>query len=242
MATQAKGFNCAASNGEALSRVIPTVLYPALLPLFSTGNAWMNSSRPDWVTNTDPTDQDAVSVGCGTLFLNYLVHQLGYSWKQVIGAAAPTLAQTAAKLGVTNAFADFSSLLARYFQPGSSVHLPNDNPFPLPPPTPTIEFNVMITEPDPGSGTPGPPSLWIGASGSNYTPDGQVNVAFHSPAIDGPVVGTLSGKADSQGNFQVGHGGRAGPHWHCDEPLAVIANDVTTGLTSDVATGQVDCG
>lgn len=58
MATQARGWDCLANNGEALSRVIPTVLHPNLLPLFSAGNAWLNSSRPDWVTQPDLTDTD----------------------------------------------------------------------------------------------------------------------------------------------------------------------------------------
>ena len=66
-ATRGRGVNCGYSNGEAFSRVLPTVLYPNLRYLFSTGNSWLNStnpSRPDWVTNTEPTDQDLVSIGC----------------------------------------------------------------------------------------------------------------------------------------------------------------------------------
>jgi hypothetical protein len=135
MATQGRGFDCAASNGEALSRVLPTVLYPSLRNRFSTGNDWLNStnpSRPDWVNRTEPTDQDFVSIGCGSLFLNYLADQLNYSWHDIIAAAAPTLAGTAANLGLSgNVFTRFAGLLARHFPPGTAAHLADDDPFPL---------------------------------------------------------------------------------------------------------------
>src|SRR5260370_19501907 len=134
MATQNLGFNCGYSNGEALSRVLPTVLYPSRAWAFSVSNSWFNStnpSRPDWVSNTETTDQNFVSIGCGTLFLNYLADQLTFTWHQIISAAASTLAQTAANLGVANAFAAFSSLLAHHFPTTVQTNLPDDNPFPL---------------------------------------------------------------------------------------------------------------
>src|SRR6516162_9072576 len=98
------------------------------------GTSWLNStnpSRPDWVTNTNPTDQDFVSIGCGTLFYNYLAYQLNFSWRDIVAAGAPTLGQTAANLGVVNAFADFAALLAGYFPPGQTASLADDDPFPL---------------------------------------------------------------------------------------------------------------
>jgi len=134
MATQGAGFDCIASNGEALSRVAAQVLYPELRDRWSTGNSWLNStnpSRPDWVSNTKPTDQDIVSVGCGSLFLNYLAHQLNFSWRDIIAAAAPTLAGTAAKLGVQNAFGGFAALLTQHFPPNQPANLADDDPFPL---------------------------------------------------------------------------------------------------------------
>lgn len=133
-ATQGKGVNCGSSNGEAFSRVLPTVLNPAWRPWFSTCNSWLNStnpSRPDWVTNTEPTDQDYVSIGCGALFLNYLAYQMNFSWPDIVNAGAPTLGQTAASLGVQNAFIGFAALLARHYPPGTPVNLADDNPFPL---------------------------------------------------------------------------------------------------------------
>jgi hypothetical protein len=134
MATQAQGVNCGFSNGEALSRVLPTVLYPKLRSRFMNGTDWLNSTNPpraDWVTNTNQTDQDHPSIGCGTLFYNYLAYQLNFSWRDIIAAGAPTLAQTATNLGVANAFANFADLLAQYFPTGQTAHLQDDDPFPL---------------------------------------------------------------------------------------------------------------
>jgi hypothetical protein len=147
-ATQALGFDCAASNGEALSRVMPGVLDPSVRFRFSVGNSWLNStapSRPDWVTNTEPTDTNLVSIGCGTLFLNYLADQLGFTWPQIIAAASPTLAGTAAELGLQNAFADFSTLLARHYPPGLPAYLQDDDPFPLPDPHLYLRHNLADT-------------------------------------------------------------------------------------------------
>lgn len=144
-ATQAQGVNCGYSNGEAFSRVLPTAINPAWRPWFSTGNSWLNStnpSRPDWVTNTEPTDGDLVSIGCGSLFLNYLAYQLNFSWPDIVAAGAPTLGQTAANLGLQNAFNDFSALLARHYPPGTPVYLPDDDPFPLPDPSLYIRHNL----------------------------------------------------------------------------------------------------
>ena len=147
-AAQALGFNCGASNGEALSRVLPGVLDPSVRFRFSVGDSWLNSpapSRPDWVTNTDPTDTNLVSIGCGTLFLNYLADQLGFTWPQIIAAAAPTLAGTAAKLGLQNAFGDFSALLTRHYPPAVQAHLTDDDPFPLPDPRLYLRHNLADT-------------------------------------------------------------------------------------------------
>jgi hypothetical protein len=134
MAVQGSGLNCGYSSGEALSRVVPTILYPQHAYLFSTGNDWLNGSVPsfryDWVTNNDLTDQHTYSIGCGALFLNYLAHQLNFTWQQIIAASASTLGQMATNLGVANAFQDFLTLLNAHF-PGVANELPDDNPFPL---------------------------------------------------------------------------------------------------------------
>jgi hypothetical protein len=132
MAAQAKGWNCGASAGEGLSRVLATELHPASLGRFASASHWLNSARPDWVTQTEGTDRDYVSIGCATLFINYLRHQLRFSLAQIVQAGGTTLQQTYERLtGSTDAFGPFASLLEARFPPGVTVDLPNDNPFPL---------------------------------------------------------------------------------------------------------------
>ena len=155
MATQGQGVNCGYSNGEALSRVLPTVLYPKLRWRFMVGTSWLNSmnpSRPDWVTNTEQTDQDFVSIGCGTLFYNYLAYQLNFSWRDIIAAGAGTLAQTAANLGVPTPFANFVALLAQYFPANQTANLVDDDPFPLGRPSLYLRHNLA----DDGTSQTGP--------------------------------------------------------------------------------------
>jgi hypothetical protein len=91
MAAQAKGWNCGASAGEGLSRVLATELHPASLGVFASASHWLNSARPDWVTQTEGTDRDHVATGCATLFINYLRHQLHFSLAQIVQAGGTTL-------------------------------------------------------------------------------------------------------------------------------------------------------
>jgi hypothetical protein len=147
MDAQGKGWIADWSNGEALSRVCGQILYPSRAWLFSTGNSWLNAAgRPDWVDQVEHTDQDYVSVGCGSLFLNYLAYQLNYTWPAIIGAGAPTtntLAETATILGVANPWTNFFNLITTYLpspdtlspEPTSFGQPPEwtDDPFPLGP-------------------------------------------------------------------------------------------------------------
>src|SRR6266567_243164 len=132
------GWDCAGSNGEALSRVLAAEIYPnELTPpgldvTFASGWRWLNSARPDWVNNTEPTDQNLVSIGCGTLCINYLRFQLGYSLSQIVQTGGGTLGETYRRLtGRTDGFQRFSALLAVYFPIAQPSTLSNDNPFPL---------------------------------------------------------------------------------------------------------------
>jgi hypothetical protein len=130
MAAQAKGWNCGASAGEGLSRVLATELHPASLGQFETASIWLNSARPDWVTQTEPTDRDKVSIGCATLFINYLLHQHGFGLAEIVQTGGTTLQQTYERLtGSPDAFGPFATLLEAGFPPGDTVDLPGDNPF-----------------------------------------------------------------------------------------------------------------
>ena len=147
MVLQNRGWIAGWSNGEALSRVLAGVLYPNRAWLFSAGQGWLNSARPDWVTAVDHTDGNSLSYGCGTLFLTWLADQLGHSWPAIVQAGAPntsTLAETAGLLGVANPWQSFSSLIAADLPPGSNLPShptelgqpsePTDDPYPLAPP------------------------------------------------------------------------------------------------------------
>ncbi len=110
-------------------------MYPGELDGFFTAASWLDSpDRPDWVSQTDRTDQNAVSTGCAVLFLNYLRHQLSFSWPEIVGAAGSTLEQTYEALtGNTGGFTSFKALLDSSFPPGQPSGLGTDNPFPLTP-------------------------------------------------------------------------------------------------------------
>ena len=132
MAAQNKGWNCGASAGEGLSRVLATERYPAQLDGFASAASWLDGGRPDWVNNTEPTDQNYVSIGCAVLFINYLVYQLGLNLYLVVQAGGTTLAQTYANLtGSPDALGPFAALLQQRFPPGTPSGLTTDNPYPL---------------------------------------------------------------------------------------------------------------
>ena len=98
----------------------------------------MNTNpRADWIDNVENTDQDYVSFGCASLFLNYLAYQLNYRWPDIIGTGAQntnTLNETAMALGIQNAYQNFSTQMATQFPVGTNVqgYIPSwiDDPFP----------------------------------------------------------------------------------------------------------------
>jgi hypothetical protein len=132
-AAQKLGWNCGASNGEGLSRVLSTQLHPTQPDGFATAADWLNSRRPNFVDRSDPTDQNPISIGCAVLFLNYLRYQLGYDWQGILSGGRPTLAETYYVLtgGKTNAWRDFSGLLDAHFPRGTRANVTTDNVFPL---------------------------------------------------------------------------------------------------------------
>jgi hypothetical protein len=132
MGNQSGGWNCGYSNGEGLSRILSTELHPSALNGFASAAAWLDSNRQDWVDTTEQTDRDYVSIGCATLFLNYLHYQLGRNWSDIIQKGGATLAQTYSNLtGRSDAFSSFATLLQARFPQGTPSGLQNDNPFPM---------------------------------------------------------------------------------------------------------------
>jgi hypothetical protein len=134
------GWNCGSSNGEGLSRVLANDMVPGVEPAgFLSAPVWLDDSsdvdgvyREDWVTRTDPTDVNYFSIGCSVLFLNWMRFQLDYSWAKIIGAGAPTLAQTYKNLtGKNDGWTTFKALMDKTYAPGKPSRLQTDNPFPL---------------------------------------------------------------------------------------------------------------
>jgi len=131
-AVQAAAWDCGRSNGEGLSRVLAADAFPRELDGFATGASWLDSNRQDFVDHSDNSDTNPLANGCSVLFLNWLRFQLDFSWEQVIGAAAPTLAETYRKLtGKNDGFRQFSVLVDSQFPQGRPSGLTTDNPFPL---------------------------------------------------------------------------------------------------------------
>ena len=131
-AVQGAGWDCGMSNGEGLSRVLATDLHPTQLDGFATAPAWLDSQREDFVDHNLDSDTNALANGCSVLFLNWLRFQLGFSWTQIVTAAAPTLDETYFRLtGNEDGFQQFTTLLEAHFPKGRPSGLGSDNPFPL---------------------------------------------------------------------------------------------------------------
>jgi hypothetical protein len=128
------GWDCLASNGEGLSRVLANAMYPGAQPAnFVSAPVWLDTpGRPDFVNVTDPTDRNYVSIGCSVLFLNWLCYQLNFSWNQIVLAGAPTLGQTYTNLtSRTDGLAEFKALLQAHYPEGQQSGVTSDNVFPL---------------------------------------------------------------------------------------------------------------
>src|SRR5216683_2376488 len=69
------GNLCGASTGEGLSRWCAAVISNNALADFATAPQWAQSGMPDFVNQTEATDQDAVSTGCTMAFLSWLMNQ-----------------------------------------------------------------------------------------------------------------------------------------------------------------------
>lgn len=110
------GNLCGVSTGEALSRWCAAQIGNNALSDFATAPTWSQDGMPDFVDKTDPTDQNADSIGCGMAFLSWLLSQ-GYNLNRIAPAmvalgANGTLAQLYAKLTsspASNAWPSFQS-------------------------------------------------------------------------------------------------------------------------------------
>jgi hypothetical protein len=96
------GNLCGVSTGEALSRWCAAAISNNALADFTSAPAWASKGMPDYVTRSDPTDQNEISTGCGMAFLSWLL-KLGYPLSRI--------AQTMVSLGTNGVLAQLYSKL-----------------------------------------------------------------------------------------------------------------------------------
>ena len=125
------GNLCGESTGEALSRWCAAAVGNNALSDFATAPTWQQDGMADWVDQTEDTDQDADSTGCGMAFLSWLTSK-GYGLEKIAPAMVSlddsgTLAQLYGNLtgdNPANAFPNFQSAVQALPGPINS-----DDPF-----------------------------------------------------------------------------------------------------------------
>ena len=124
------GNVCGENTGEALSRWCASVISGNALSDFVTAPTWAQDGMPNYVDQTDPTDQNADSTGCGMAFLSWLMSQ-GYSLSAIAQEMVSlkdvgTLAQLYANLtsdSASNAWPNFQAAASALQQ------ITTDDPF-----------------------------------------------------------------------------------------------------------------
>jgi hypothetical protein len=128
------GNLCGENTGEALSRWCAAVVGNNALADFATAPQWVADGMADWVDQTENTDQDADSTGCGMAFLSWLIGQ-GYGLEKIAPAMvnlgdSGTLAQLYASLtgdAATNAWQNFQNAIQAL--PNGAQGITTDDPF-----------------------------------------------------------------------------------------------------------------
>ncbi len=103
------GNLCGVSTGEALSRWCAAAVSSNALSDFTTGPDWVQKGMPDFVNNTDPTDQNGVSTGCGMVFLSWL--QGPTAATGLTPFSLPKITQAMTGLGANGTFAQLYAAL-----------------------------------------------------------------------------------------------------------------------------------
>jgi hypothetical protein len=125
------GNLCGVSTGEALSRWCAAVIGKNALADFATAPQWVSDGMPDFVNQTENTDQGADSTGCGMAFLSWMISQ-GYGLEKIAPAMvnlgdSGTLADLYATLtgdNASNAWPNF-----QYAIQNLPSGINNDDPF-----------------------------------------------------------------------------------------------------------------
>ena len=140
MPAQNKGWQAGQSHGEGLSQAAGFAIYPEQATGLDGVKVWLGARdisgiiRPNFVDNTDDSDNNKFSYGCALLFIYYLHSQLGFSMRAIVQAADKTLEGVYTNLTQDHdGFSFFSALLLARFPLGAASGLQgSENPFPLP--------------------------------------------------------------------------------------------------------------
>ena len=124
------GNLCGENTGDSLSRWCAAIIGSNALSDFATAPQWAQDGMPNFVDQTDPTDQNPDSTGCGMAFISWLMSE-GHSLNAIAPAMvqlgdAGTFAQLYANLtsdAASNAWPQF--LAAAHALP----QIVNDDPF-----------------------------------------------------------------------------------------------------------------
>ncbi len=128
------GNLCGESTGEALSRWCAAVVGNNSLADFATAPTWVADGMANWVDQTENTDQDADSTGCGMAFISWMVSQ-GFGLEKIAPVMVNldnggTLAQMYATLtndAAGNAWNNFQAAINNL--PNGSGSITTDDPF-----------------------------------------------------------------------------------------------------------------
>jgi len=85
-----------------LSRWCAPVVSDNALADFAIAPRWAQDGMPDWVDRTDPTDQNANSIGCGMAFSSWLLSS---------GVSLELIAQSMVHLGAGKTLADLYAMV-----------------------------------------------------------------------------------------------------------------------------------
>lgn len=128
------GNLCGESTGEALSRWCATKIGNNSLSDFATAPQWVADGMANWVDQTENTDRNADSTGCGMAFISWMISQ-GFSLDKIAPAMVNlgdggTLAQLYATLtgdSAGNAWNNFQNAIQNL--PNGSGSIVDDDPF-----------------------------------------------------------------------------------------------------------------
>jgi hypothetical protein len=166
MGAQGRGWG--KSNGAGLARFLAQYETAAgTLDAFATGPHWGRASFPDWLSQTEPTDQNPVSIGCAIVYLHWL-RSIGFTIPQIVRAGGSTLqANYQILTDKTSAYQDLYAAL-------NGLPVTGDNPFGtwLQQPGMAVIDNTLHVAWKGGAGDDA--IYWASTNGTNWTPPERV--------------------------------------------------------------------